>query len=163
MKEKLPRTWAKSGRFWKAAVFGNQGKGSKELVGSGREMWHCRAPEALLLPLLSLGEGTVISHAEDFLLGLGVGVKAAPSRLPTWREPFPKVPVQNPWGGGTLGPAGLTPRAHARSWTPLHAPWPSTQRNNCRREGFGSISILDSTDPLHSSFKAFIHRFSLAA
>ena len=46
MKEKLPRTWAKGGRFWKAAtVFGNQGRG-KELVGlRGREMWGCRAPE----------------------------------------------------------------------------------------------------------------------
>lgn len=60
--------------------------------------------KALLLPLLSLGEGTVISHREDFLLRVGVGGKAAPlwSCLPEWGT-FPKVPVQNPRGGGLSG------------------------------------------------------------
>ena len=119
--------------------------------------------KALLLPLLSLGKGTVISHREGFLFRVGVGDKASPSGAAYLSgELFPKFQSKTP-GKGTLGPAGLAPRAHVRSWTPLHAPWPSIQRNNCRREGFGSIFILDSTDPFHSSFKALNHRFFSAA
>ena len=56
--------------------------------------------KALLLPLLSLGKGTVISHREGFLFRVGVGDKAAPvwSCLLEWGT-FPKVPVQNPREG----------------------------------------------------------------
>ena len=91
-------------------------EGARSLWASEAEKCGVVGPQkALLLPLLSLGEGTVISHREDFLFRVGVGDQAAP----LWsclleRVTFPKVPVQNPREGdsracrsGTQSPRGI--------------------------------------------------------
>ena len=103
MKEKLPRTWAEGRRFWKAdTVFGNQRRGRSLWASEAGKCGVVGPQKALLLPLLSLCKRTIISHQEDFLLRVGVGVRLRPSGAAYLSgELFPKFQSKTPGEGGS--------------------------------------------------------------